>query len=203
VFDVDASEPEAVRARISALQSWPTLPDDFTTTNYVGEIKIDAAGRFVYVSNRGHNSIAVFAVDQATGHLTPVAIQKTGGKCPRHFGLSPCGAFAVVGDQDSNTVRVFRVCRERGTLEAVPGGEYVMGSPCFVMVSARGGVGGAVRAVGALRTPAAGVHAFAAACRHCHARLTPCTQLPVPFPAAHSSTSPSCPWRTTTRCTPR
>jgi 6-phosphogluconolactonase len=135
VFAVDSSEPEAVRPRISAVESHPTLPEDFTTTNYVGEIKVDAAGRFVYVSNRGHNSIAVFAIDQTTGHLTPVGIQKIGGKCPRHFGLSPCGRFAVVGVQDSNVVRVFKICPNNGTLEAVQGSEYPFGSPCFVMVS--------------------------------------------------------------------
>lgn len=132
---MDASRPEEVRPRITPVQSWPTLPADFSATNYVGEIKIDAAGRYVYVSNRGHNSIAVFAVDQATGHLTPVATQKTGGKCPRHFGLSPCGRYAVVGDQDSNMVRAFSVCPDNGTLELLPGGEYAMGSPCFVLVS--------------------------------------------------------------------
>jgi 6-phosphogluconolactonase (cycloisomerase 2 family) len=135
VFVVDSSEPEAVRPRISAVESHPTLPEDFTTTNYVGEIKVDAAGRFVYVSNRGHNSIAVFAIDQTTGHLTPVGIQEIGGKCPRHFGLSPCGRFAVVGVQDSNVVRVFKICPNNGTLEAVQGSEYPFGSPCFVMVS--------------------------------------------------------------------
>lgn len=136
MFAVDSEDPSAVRPRIRAVQSHTTLPEDFTTTNYVGEIKIDAAGRFVYVSNRGHNSIAVFAVDQTTGNLSPVSIQQTGGKCPRHFGLSPCGRFAVVGDQDSNVVRVFKVCPNNGTLELVQGGEYPMGSPCFVMVSA-------------------------------------------------------------------
>lgn len=135
VFAVDASEPEAVRARIRPVQSHTTLPADFTSTNYVGEIKVDATGRFLYVSNRGHHSIAVFAIDQATGHLTPVAIQKTGGKTPRHFGLSPCGRFAVVGDQDTNMVRVFRICPANGTLELVQDGEYPFGSPCFVMVS--------------------------------------------------------------------
>lgn len=137
VFAVDSSDPEAVRARIRPVQSDTTLPEDFTTTNYVGEIKVDPTGRFVYVSNRGHNSIAVYSIDQTTGFLTPVAIQKTGGKTPRHFGLSPCGHYAVVGDQDSNVVRVFKVCPRNGTMEQVEGGEYPMGSPCFVMVSVR------------------------------------------------------------------
>lgn len=141
VFAVDSSDPDAVRARIRPVQSHTTLPEDFTTTNYVGEIKVDATGRFVYVSNRGHNSIAVYSIDQTTGFLTPVAIQKTGGKCPRHFGLSPCGHYAVVGDQDSNVVRVFKVCPRNGTLEQVEGGEYPMGSPCFVMVSTRSSSG--------------------------------------------------------------
>jgi 6-phosphogluconolactonase len=133
VFAVDSSDPDAVRARIRPVQSHTTLPEDFTTTNYVGEIKVDATGRFVYVSNRGHNSIAVYSIDQTTGFLTPVAIQKTGGKCPRHFGLSPCGHYAVVGDQDSNVVRVFKICPRNGTMEQLEGGEYPMGSPCFVM----------------------------------------------------------------------
>jgi 6-phosphogluconolactonase (cycloisomerase 2 family) len=136
VFAVDSSNPEEVRPRIKVLESHPTLPEDFKTTNYVGEIKIDAAGRYVYVSNRGHHSIAVFAVDQTTGRLSPVAIQKTGGKTPRHFGLSPCGRYAVVGDQDSNVVRVFKVDPNNGTLEQLQGSEYPFGSPCFVMVSA-------------------------------------------------------------------
>jgi 6-phosphogluconolactonase len=133
VFAVDDSNPEEVKARISPMQSFPTLPDGFTSRNYVGEIKIDRMGRFVYVSNRGHHSIAVFAVDQSTGLLTPVSIDSTLGKTPRHFGLSPCGGFCVVGDQDDDVVKVFKVCSDTGRLEFIPGAEYQVPTPNFVL----------------------------------------------------------------------
>lgn len=133
VFAVDDSNPEEVKARISPMQSFPTLPDGFTSRNYVGEIKIDRTGRFVYVSNRGHHSIAVFAVDQSTGLLTPVSIDSTLGKTPRHFGLSPCGGFCVVGDQDDDVVKVFKVCSDTGRLEFISGAEYQVPTPNFVL----------------------------------------------------------------------
>lgn len=133
VFAVDDSNPDEVRPRITPLDSYPTLPPEFTATNYVGEIKVDKSGRFVYVSNRGHNSIAVFAIDQQTGGVTPVAIEPTLGKCPRHFGISPCGSFAVVGDQDSDVVKVFRICPETGRLAFIEGREYDIPTPNFVL----------------------------------------------------------------------
>lgn len=133
VFAVDDSNPDEVRPRIKPLESYPTLPPEFKTTNYVGEIKVDKTGRFVYVSNRGHNSIAVFAIDQATGGVTPVSIDSTLGKCPRHFGLSPCGRFAVVGDQDDDVVKVFTVCSETGRLTFIEGNEYDIPTPNFVL----------------------------------------------------------------------
>lgn len=133
VFAVDDSNPDEVRPRITPLESHPTLPEGFTATNYVGEIKVDAEGRFVYVSNRGHNSIAVFEVDQATGRVTRVAIEDTLGKTPRHFGLSPCGRFAVVGDQDSDNVKTFSVCGKTGRLAPVAGADLALNSPNFVL----------------------------------------------------------------------
>ncbi|WIA15777.1 hypothetical protein OEZ85_002392 [Tetradesmus obliquus] len=133
VFSVDDSNPDEVRPRITPLESHPTLPEGFTATNYVGEIKVDAEGRFVYVSNRGHNSIAVFEVDQATGRVTRVAIEDTLGKTPRHFGLSPCGRFAVVGDQDSDNVKTFSVCGKTGRLAPVAGADLALNSPNFVL----------------------------------------------------------------------
>ena len=85
----------------------------------VGEIKVDAAGRFVYVSNHGHNSIAIFAIDPATGLLSLAGIDSTQGRCPRLFGLAPCGQFAVVGAQDDDkVVWLFRLCPDTGRLAA-------------------------------------------------------------------------------------
>jgi 6-phosphogluconolactonase (cycloisomerase 2 family) len=132
VFSVDDSAPEEVRPRITPVQWLSTLPEDFTTTNYVGEIKISGNGRNVYVSNRGHHSIAVFSVDAATGRLSPVSIDLTGGKTPRHFGLSPCGSYAVVGNQDTDRVKIFGICPDTGSLKDT-GVEHDLASPNFVL----------------------------------------------------------------------
>jgi 6-phosphogluconolactonase len=132
VFSVDDSSPEEVKPRITPVQSLSTLPEDFKELNYVSEIKIDKEGRFVYISNRGHNSIAVYAVDQTDGSLTLSSIDSTLGKTPRHFGLAPCGKYAVVGDQDSDSIKIFSVCPRTGSLNYT-GVEYDMASPNFVL----------------------------------------------------------------------
>ncbi|GBF92719.1 hypothetical protein Rsub_05088 [Raphidocelis subcapitata] len=116
VFAVDDSEPSAVRPRINPVQRLATLPEGWEGVNYVGEIKIDASGSHVYVSNRGHDSVAAFKVDPATGQLERAGVDCVLGRCPRHFGLSACGRYAVVGAQDSDLVRVFRLCPSTGRL---------------------------------------------------------------------------------------
>ena len=68
------------------------------------------------MSNRGHDSIAIFAVDQATGKLTPVGHEPTQGAFPRHFALDPTGAFMLVANQDGDNVVVFRVDQLTGKL---------------------------------------------------------------------------------------
>jgi hypothetical protein len=85
---VDPSDPAAVRPRINPVQRLATLPEGWSGTNYVGEIKIDAAGRNVYVSNRGHDSVAAFKVDAATGLLERAGVDCVLGRCPRWGGLT-------------------------------------------------------------------------------------------------------------------
>ncbi|KAI8474738.1 MAG: Lactonase, 7-bladed beta-propeller-domain-containing protein [Monoraphidium minutum] len=134
VFKIDYSDPSAVKPRIAPLQRLGTLPAGFEGINYVGEIKIDAAGSRVYVSNRGHNSVACFDVDGATGLLTRAGIDSTLGRCPRHFGLAPDGRHAVIGDQDDDLVKVFRLCPASGRLaECVQ--EVSVPTPNFVLVT--------------------------------------------------------------------
>lgn len=118
MFAIDASNPEECKPRITPVQRLSTLPDGWGSVNYVGEIKLSVDGRSVYVSNRGHNSIATFSVNPNTGLLSRQGIDSTLGRCPRHFGLSPCGGYAVVGDQDSDVVKVFRLCPRTGRLAA-------------------------------------------------------------------------------------
>ena len=94
-----------------------TLPDEFDgDSNTTAEIKISKDGKFIYVSNRGHNSIAVFAVDQNTGHLEALQWESTAGETPRNFSLTPDGKFLVVGNQNSNTLVSFRRDAETGLL---------------------------------------------------------------------------------------
>jgi 6-phosphogluconolactonase len=90
-----------------------TLDAGFHGTNTAAEIAIAPSGRYVYVSNRGEDSLVVFTVDEATGALTVLQRIACGGKAPRHFTLDPTGNWLICGNQDSATVTVF--ARDQGT----------------------------------------------------------------------------------------
>lgn len=93
-----------------------TLPDDFTAENTGADIHIHPNGKFVYASNRGHDSIAVFSVNQESGHLKLVQHQSTLGKTPRNFAIHPSGRFLLAANQDSNSVCVFSLDLATGRL---------------------------------------------------------------------------------------
>ena len=95
-----------------------TLPRDFADTSYTAEIAIHPSGKFLYASNRGYDSIAVFSIDPTTGTPALVEFAPTNGKRPRHFALDPTGSWLVVANQDSSNVVVFRVNRKTGRLTA-------------------------------------------------------------------------------------
>jgi 6-phosphogluconolactonase len=110
------------------------LPADFKGQSTAAEIEVDSRGKFLYTSNRGHNSIAVFALEPKTGKPTLIQNQSTGGKTPRGFALDPSGNFLVVGNQDTNNIAVFRVDQNTGKLSPA-GGKYDLGAPVtFVFV---------------------------------------------------------------------
>jgi 6-phosphogluconolactonase len=113
---VSAFAYEPKTGGLKNLQTLSTLPANFSGTSSTAEIQIDRAGKFLYVSNRGNDSIAIFAIDKATGKLTPVAHVPTGGKTPRYFTLDPTGSYVLAGNQGSNTVTVFRVDANSGRL---------------------------------------------------------------------------------------
>ncbi len=94
---------------LTARQSVSTLPAGFTGANTCAAIRLHPNGRYVYVTNRGHDSIAVFDVEPETGALTPRGHVASGGRAPRDATLDPSGAFLLVAHQGSNTVVVFRV----------------------------------------------------------------------------------------------
>ena len=93
-----------------------TLPDDFTGQNTTAEIEVDRRGRYLYCSNRGHDSIAAFSIDAATGELTPLAWTPSGGERPRYFGLDPMGAFLYACNENSHNIVAFRVDPGTGAL---------------------------------------------------------------------------------------
>jgi 6-phosphogluconolactonase len=95
-----------------------TLPTGFTGQNTCGEIQLHPNGRFVYGSNRGHDSLAVFARDAASGSLQLVEIVPCGGKHPRHFAISPDGSWLVCANRDSNNLVVFKIDPTSGRLTA-------------------------------------------------------------------------------------
>jgi len=98
------------------LQTLSTLPKDFSARNEDAEIEVHPSGKFLYASNRGHDSIAVFSIDQAKGTLTLVEHVPAGGKEPRHFEIDPAGKRLFVENQKSDDIVVFRIDEKTGRL---------------------------------------------------------------------------------------
>lgn len=97
------------------LQHISTLPEGFSGTSYCADIHLHPNGRFLYGSNRGHDSIVVFAVGN-DGMLTPLQHEPTQGNFPRNFALDPTGNYLLVANQNGNNIVVFRVVPETGRL---------------------------------------------------------------------------------------
>jgi 6-phosphogluconolactonase len=117
-------------------QTISTLPVDFTGQNLGAEIKMAPSGRFVYISNRGHNSLAIYAVDQETGQLSLVGHEATQGVGPRDFTIDPSGTLLLVANQDSNTVVTFWINQDSGTLRATGHVAAVPTPVCLHLLSA-------------------------------------------------------------------
>lgn len=107
-----------------------TLPEP-TPGNSTAETVVHPSGKFVYVSNRGHNSLAIFQCDEATGRLTAVGHQSSGGKTPRNFNIDPSGGYILAANQDSNNVAVLKIDTNTGKLTAT-GNSIDVGRPVCV-----------------------------------------------------------------------
>jgi 6-phosphogluconolactonase len=99
-----------------SLQVVPMLPAGFSGRNDAAEIEIHPSGKFLYASNRGHDSFAVYSVNQKDGTLTQVEIVPTGGKEPRHFAIDPTGKFLLAENQNTNNIIEFRIDQSTGKL---------------------------------------------------------------------------------------
>jgi len=120
---------------LAPFQVLSALPQEFTGNSRASEIQIDAQGRFLYASNRGCDSIAVFRVDAATGRVEFLGAQPSEGKTPRFFTLTPDGRFMFVLNEDSDAIVTLAVNPDNGTL--VPtGARTPCGSPVCMVFSA-------------------------------------------------------------------
>jgi 6-phosphogluconolactonase len=95
-----------------------TLPEGFQGTNHTAEVLAHPNGKFVYSSNRGHDSIAVYSVDRSTGKLTSVEIEPTQGRTPRNFVIDPSGKYLLAENQDSDSIVIFQIDPSTGALTA-------------------------------------------------------------------------------------
>lgn len=115
---------------LEMLQTVSTLPDTFTGDNTCAEIHISSNGRFVYGSNRGHDSIALFEVDVHSGQLTFIETVSSGGQLPRNFALSPDDQFLLAAHQETGNLVVFRIDSHTGRLQETGHSAEAPGGVC-------------------------------------------------------------------------
>jgi 6-phosphogluconolactonase len=101
--------------RLQEFQNIPALPSSFSGKSYCADIHISPSGKFLYGSNRGHDSISVFAINEQHGFLNPIEYVPTGGSWPRNFAIDPKGRFLLVANQKSDNIVSFAI-NELGTL---------------------------------------------------------------------------------------
>jgi len=111
VFSYDSRQ-----GTLQPLQHIATVPKEFSETNYPAEIRVHPNGKFLFASNRGHDSIAVFSIDQRNGTLRPVGHFFTQGKKPRNFEIDPSGTHLFVANQDSGNIVIFDIDQTTGKL---------------------------------------------------------------------------------------
>ena len=114
---VTAFAYDASRGSLSEVQTVSTLPDDFAGTSHCADVHVAPSGKFLYGSNRGHDSIAIFSVDEDSGKLSLIGHEPTQGEIPRNFAIDPTGAFLLAANQNSDSIVSFRIDQETGALD--------------------------------------------------------------------------------------
>jgi 6-phosphogluconolactonase len=113
---ITAFRYDGERGALDEVQTTAASPGGTVPANHPADVHVASSGRFLYVSNRGDDTIAAFAIDGATGRLTPVQQISSGGKSPRNFALDPSGRFLLAANQRSDSIVGFRVDPESGRL---------------------------------------------------------------------------------------
>jgi len=122
---------EPASGTLTEIQTITTLPKGFAGSSSCAEVRVHPSGKFLYGSNRGHNSIAVYRIDPAKGTLTFFEHEKAGIKTPRNFNIDPTGKFCLVANQGGNSVVVFRIDQKTGALEPT-GHKISIGRPVCI-----------------------------------------------------------------------
>ena len=119
---------------LAELHTVSTLPEGFGGTNYPADVHVAPSGRFLYGSNRGHDSIAIFTIDQDTGRLAAVGHESTRGQFPRNFAIDPTGTFLLVANEHTDDIVSFRIDGETGLMKATGHVTKVPSPVCLKLV---------------------------------------------------------------------
>ena len=126
-----------VPGTLRRLQTITTLPKNFSGSNTAAEIEVDAKEKYLYVSNRGNDSIEVFGIDPGNGLLKPIDRVPSGGKTPRNFVIDPTGKWLFAANQDSDEIRIFQIDQSSGRLIPTTRSIKVTSPVCVRIVSFR------------------------------------------------------------------
>jgi len=127
---VNVIQYEADDQSFTSIQSVSTLPEDYEETSYCADIHLHPSGNFLYGSNRGHNSIAMYSVDSETGRLTALGLESTRGEFPRNFNISPNGNLLFVANQNTSNITSYRILTD-GKLQFLDL-DYEIGTPVCI-----------------------------------------------------------------------
>lgn len=116
---VTAFTYDANRGKLKPFQTITTLPEDFQESNTTAQILVHPSGKFLYCSNRGHDSIAIYAINAESGRLTAIGHQSTRGETPRNFNIDPTGTWLIAANQKTGTLCTFRIDADSGRLQPV------------------------------------------------------------------------------------
>ncbi len=120
---ITAFDYDPARGTLAPIQTVPTMPVAVEPRHSTAEVAVHPSGKFLYGSNRGHDSLAVYAIEPGSGRLELVEHEPTGGQTPRNFAVDPTGAFVLAENQSSGTIVVLRVDPATGAL--APTGQVV------------------------------------------------------------------------------
>ena len=131
---ITAFNYDTERGTLKEIQTVPALPKDFTGVSHCADVHVSPSGKFLYGSNRGHDSIVIYAVNEATGKLSYVGHEPTQGKTPRNFAIDPEGNLLLAANQDTDTIVPLKINQQTGQLKATGKVTKVPTPVCLKMI---------------------------------------------------------------------